>query len=426
MKSPVLFAVTGCFAALVSAPAQDALRNALALQPLIDSHSTLSVEPPADKPHLGPVDLELGAYAGAEINDNVNSSQLDPRADVLLRSGLNLGLAWPVTSESNLHLSSSFGYVHYLRNSQFDHLEVAPNSALAWSIGFPDGSLTLFDQVSYSQQVLSESAISGYAAFPLVQNSIGTQLNWQPRKWAFSLGYTHQNILSDSTRFHYLNSASEQFFARAGWRFGELTTAGLESSASFTRYELGTQNNNRSVSAGPFLDWQLTQWLRASLRGGLVVYSFAEPPGPNQGNVLDDFYLNAELEHHVTDFLTQKINLQREVRQGLNQNSSYIQELTLRYSASYALTSRIELDAGFTYQQGRQPLEVLVDVFPFGSFFVLATENYNRYGGNLGATWRLTDKSSMSLNYSHWLRDSDLHGLGYSVNSLSLNFSHTF
>lgn len=405
---------------------QDALRSALTIEPVLGASPPVSELSSGSLPHLGPVQLETGAYTGLELNDNINSSQSEAKPDLLLRGGLNLGLLWPATSESNLHFNSNFGYVHYLRYSQYDHLEVAPTSALSWSIGLQDGNLAFFDQFGYSQQVLAESAISGLATFPRFNNSIGTQLHWSPGRCTFDSGYTHNDSFSDSKQFEYLNSSSEFFFVRAGWRFGDISQAGLEASSSLTSYQLLAQNGNYSISLGPYTDWQVTRSLHLSLRGGPVLYIFQSQPGFSQDKQLDAYYLGFEVAHQLTDFFTHKINLQRDVRQGLNRGSSYIEEFTATYSGSLSLTSKVELGVAVTYEQGTQPLEVPVNVFPFGTFLVLSTENYSRYGTTLNASWRVTNKLAANLAYAHWSRASNLTGLGYDVNTVSLNLSYTF
>jgi hypothetical protein len=406
--------------------AQDALRSALSLQPVIAPTQTAPVDLHPDQPHFGPVHFTLGVYTGLELNDNVNSSQFDPQSDLLLRGGANIGLFWPATTQSELRFGSSFGYVHYLKNSQYDHLEVAPTSALSWAVGFDDGTITFFDQFSYSQQVLAESAIAGLATFPRFNNTVGTRVDWLPGRWALEAGYSHNDSFSDSTQFQYLNSSSEYFFARGGWRFAEATQAGLEASSSFTSYQLATQPGNYSVSFGPYVDWQITQFLHASLRGGPVIYVFDSQPTPSQGSTLDSYYVGVDLSQQLTDFLSHHLGIQRDVRQGLNQGSAYIQELVANYSISLALTKRFTLGAGFSYVQGTQPIETPINIFPFGTFLVQSLENYDRYGATLSATWQATEKLAATLAYNYYLRDSNIKGNGYTVNSLSLNVSFTF
>lgn len=407
------------------ARAQDALRSALSLAPVIAPTQTTPVDLRPDRPHLGPVQLTLGTYAGLELNDNVNSSRLDPQSDLLLRGGVTTGLAWPATTQSDLRFGSSFGYVHYLKNSQYDHLEVGPNSALSWAIGFDDGTITFFDQFSYSQQVLAESAIAGLATFPRFNNTAGTRVDWLPGRWALEMGYSHNDSFSDSSQFQYLNSSSEYFFARGGWRFAETTQAGLEASSSFTSYQLASQPGNYSVSFGPYADWQITQSLHASLRGGPVIYVFDSQPTSSQGKTLDAYYLGFDVSQRLTDFLSHHLSIQRDVRQGLNQGSSYIQELTANYSVSLSLTQRISVGAGLTYEQGTQPFETAINT-PFGTFLFLTVEDYDRYGGTLSASWQATEKLAATLAFNHWLRDSNIKANGYTVNSLSLNLTFTF
>jgi hypothetical protein len=421
----VVGVVAGFLLGSGTAQAQDALRSAISLEPVIAPTQAAAVDLRPDRPHIGPVDFTLGVYTGLELNDNVNSSQVDPQSDLLLRGGVTTGLFWPATIQSELRFGASFGYVHYLRKSQYDHLEAAPDSALSWAIGFDDGTITFFDQFSYSQQVLAESAIAGYATFPRLNNTVGTRVDWLPGRWALEMGYSHNDFFSDSTQFEYLNSSSEYFFARGAWRFAETTQAGLEASSSFTSYQLKSQTGNYSVSFGPYTDWQITQSLHASLRGGPVIYVFDSQPTSSQGKTLDAYYIGFDVSHRLTDFLSHRIGIQRDVRQGLNHGGSYIQELVANYSVTLSLTQRISMSAGFTYEQGTQPFETPINT-PFGTIFIQSIENYDRYGTTLSASWQATEKLSATLAYNHYLRDSNISGYGYTVNTLSLNVSFTF
>jgi hypothetical protein len=408
------------------AQAQDALRSTLSLEPVIAPTQSAAVNLPPDRPHLGPVQLSLGVYAGFEINDNVNNSQFDPLSDILMRCGVNTAFDWPATTQSELRFASSLGFVHYLRNSQYDHLEVGPSSALTWAVSFDQGTLTFFDQFNYSQQVLAESALSNLATFPRFNNTIGARLDWLPGRWAFELSYSHNDSFSDSSQFQYVNSSSEYFSARGAWRIAEVTQTGLEASSSLTSYQLASQTGNYSISVGPYADWQVTQALHATLRGGPVFYVFNTQPGSTQNPQLTAYYVGLDVSHQLTDFLSHHLSIQRDVRQGLNQGSSYVQELVASYSISCSLTQRIKLGASLAYEQGTQPLQTPIYIFPFGTFIVTSIENYNRYGATLNASWRATERLSATLTYGHWLRESNVVGNGYAVNSLALNLSYSF
>jgi hypothetical protein len=428
VKFPRCFPLAaGSLLGVKSAQAQDALRSALSLQPVISPSQTApAVDLRPERPHLGPVQLTLGAYTSLELNDNIGNSQFNPQSDLLIRGGLNLGVIWPATLQSELRFSSSIGYLHYVKNSFNDHLEVAPTSALSWAIRFDDGAITLFDQFSYSQQVLSESALSGIAIFPWFNNTIGTRVDWLPGHWAVQAGYSHNNSLSDSSQFQYLNAASEYLFARGGWRFAENTQAGLETSYSISRYQSATQADNSNVSLGPYAEWQVTDSLRASLRGGPVFYFFDPTSSSSSGRQLNSYYFGLNVADQLTDFLSQGLNIQRTVRQGLNKGSPFIEELTASYSVVFSLTQRVSLSASFAYDHGKQPYEVPVYIPPFGTFLVESTENFDRYGATFNASWRATEHLSASMAFNHWLRQSNIQGNGYTVNSLSFSLGYTF
>src|SRR5690348_12333054 len=89
------------------ASGQDALTRALSLEPVIAPTQTAPVDLRTDQRHLGPVQLSIGIYAGAEANDNIYYSATNSRPDLLLRSGLNLHFLWPATDQSEVRFGAS-------------------------------------------------------------------------------------------------------------------------------------------------------------------------------------------------------------------------------------------------------------------------------------------------------------------------------
>jgi hypothetical protein len=417
---------SGLFAGVL-ARGQDALTSALSLEPIFTANQNAPVDLRPDRPHIGPVQLALGFYGRVEANDNINASETNPESDLLLHGGMSLGFLWPATDQSRVNFSGTLGYVHYVRTSENDYVEIRPGSALTWAVGIGDATLTLFDSVSYSQSVATESALSGVVAFPRLENTIGARVDWLPERWAFALSYSHDDFISTSSQFDYVNRASEYFFGRAGWRFAEKTQAGLEASASITEYQLTIQPNNKNISFGPYLEWQVTQALYATLRGGPVIYLFDTPQKSLQGSdKLDSYYFGLEMNQQLTDFLSHRLSVRRDIRQGVNQGSGYIEQLTTDYSISWALTQRISLNGHFAWEHGKQPYDFPIYIFPFGQFIFETVENYDRYGGGPSIAWQATDHISASVSYNYWLRESNLPGLGYAQNSAWFSIQYTF
>lgn len=406
---------------LLSAKGQDALFNALSLQQAIAAQSNPALSQP-NQPHLGPVLLALGAHANFNFNDNINGSQNNPESDVISEAGATLGFDWPATERSDLRLGTGVGYIHYFRYTANNGLEVTPNSALTYSLSWKDLVLTLYDQLSYTRQVTTEAALANVATLPQFDNTVGARAEWDPGHWAFQASYGHDIYLSD-TAHNYLNRASEDLYGQAGWRFALNTQAGFEASASLAAYQLASQGNVDSYSIGPYVQWQILQSLNLTLRGGPTIYQFQMPSQGGGNSSLNSYYASLIVSQQLTDYLSQSLSVNQSVQLGANQGASYVKQLSVGYSISWALTQRISLGASVTYDNGQQPF---TQAFFLGIFPINTTENFEAYGGGLQASWRFTDHLTASLGYNHTLRDSNLAGRNFSDNSVFLGMSYTF
>ena len=407
------------------APAQDALRSSFAYAAL-PANQNPAVNLAPDRPHLGPVQLSFGGYLGADYLDNITYAQSNTLSDEIFHAGVNAGFDWPVTELSDLNLNTSIGYDHYLRYSQYDTFEVAPNSALSWNVLIPDGSLTFFDQFSYSQQVATQPALTGVANFPIFDNSTGVRVNWLPGQWAFQAGYSHEEYFSDSSAFDYLNHSSENFFVRGGWNFAQNTQAGLEASAGLNSYQVAVQPDSLSLSVGPYLEWQVTQAIHATLRGGPTVYFFDSAATNSPSSTLTSYYVSLLVSQQLTEHLSHQIDIERSVSLGLNQGGGYIEQFSTSYSLSWALTQSIGLNMTGAYQNGTQPLQNTVTLFPGFNVLVNQTENYDLFSFGPSVSWRATDHLSTTLGYSFYLRDSNLPDRGYTADVLSWRLTYAF
>lgn len=401
--------------------AQDALRSALSLDPALAPRENPVVEVQPNQPHLGPVQFGLGAYLGATYDDNFFESSSNPQSDVILRGGINLSLSWQATDRSELRFSTGLGYLQYVLHSAYSGLEVSPDSALTYALSYGDTTVTLYDQFNYWREVATEGALANIATLPRLDNTIGTRIAWQPSRWEARAGYGHDIFLSDNSANNYLDRSTEDFFGRLSWSLAQKSQAGLEASGSFTSYRVPIQSNNQSFSIGPYADWQLRPTIHLILRGGPTYYFF-DANGRSKASTLSSYYLGLSLSHQLTDFFSHSLDVRRDIEPGLNLGSDYIEQLTLSYSLSYALTQRIGLSASVTYQNGSQPLPLFV----FGPFIIEGTEHYEFYGAGPQVSWRFTDKLTASLRYFHWQRSSTFAGRGFGENTVSFNLAYTF
>ncbi len=181
----------------------------------------------------------------------------------------------------------------------------------------------------------TEAALSDLATFPHFDNTIGLRASWLPNQWLVEGGYSHNNYFSDSSSLSYLDRSSEYFFGRGAWRFAEVTQAGLEASASLTNYRQSSQNDSWSISLGPYAEWQITQSIYATLRGGPTLYMFESGGSSAQGSDLSSYYLGLQVNQQLTSYLSHHLGIQRDVSLGVNQGGDYIEQFVASYSVSY-------------------------------------------------------------------------------------------
>ena len=145
---------------LIAARGQQALFSALSLDRAIEANTNSLVQTAPEGHHLGPVPFSLGVYINASYNDNINETQDSPESDIILGAGVNLGASWAPTGQSQLQFGSGIGYNRYLKHPENSGLIVTPDSSLIYSFSLDLVKVTLFDQFSYTREVVSEGALA--------------------------------------------------------------------------------------------------------------------------------------------------------------------------------------------------------------------------------------------------------------------------
>jgi hypothetical protein len=407
--------------------AQDALLSAISVDNALAPRETsaeMHEAPVHGVARLGPVFISHGVHAGMEYNDNINGSEADPQPDTVVRCGINLGLIWPLTGRSLLRFGAGLGYARYFEHTRNGGLEVSPASALTWRIGFKDASLTLYDDFSYSRQVVSEPTVANVATLPRLNNTVGARAAWEPDRWILQAGYGHNTFLSTDNQYDYLNRSSEFLFARAGRRLAERTQAGIEASTGFTSYLQSYQSDSQSLSAGPYVEWQTTEDLRVTARAGPAFYFFHNSPTLRPDPGLNSYYAALRADHRLTEVVSHGLFFQRDVSAGLDQGSSYVEKFSTGYSISVDLTRRIGVGGDVVYDMGNQPLVMPAPGFPRLQYVV--KEDFKRVGWGLRASYALTSRLGVSARYNWYARGSSLPGRGYGQNMAGLQVNYTF
>ena len=395
-----------------SLSAQEALRTAVEGDQAYRARSAADYRP-SDQLKAGPVYFNVGLRYDLEWNDNIRYVNDNSEADFIHRPQVDLRAVWPATKDSVVNFGMGIGYQKYMDHPDLDRMLVSPNSELAWDIPVEDFVFTLSDRFLYSQDVASQGGLSGTAEFPRIENTAGVRVRWLPDRYQFELGYAHYNFLPESATYDYLARASEQFFGRAAYRLADATLAGLEASGSLTDYQSPMQQDNQSVSMGPFIEWQLLADLRLSLRGGYVIYFQAPDPGFGQSGNVSSYYVGIDANHRLTDHVTHGLSVVREVQPSVNQGSELTEHLNVRYFVSWAFLDPATISADCFYEHGKPP--------SFGF-----EETYDRLGFGVGVNWQLLKHLSTGLAYRYTTKDSNINTRDYNQNVVTVSANYQF
>jgi len=413
-----------------AAHAQQAFYSALSLDSVIQSQNNtnpvVALQP--NEPHLGPVQLTVAPYSRITLDDNINLSPTNTESDIIVGAGATVGASWQATGKSVVQLSSQIGYNFYLNHPDHNYLQISPGSALTWGFKLSDWLVTFFDQFNYTRNDIAVASVSNVSGIPIVDNTLGMRAQWQPGNWLVEAGYSYDSYFSTSTQYNYLDNNSDYFFSRAAWLFSEHGQLGIEGSASYTYFSNPPQNNNNSYSVGPYAQWQPDPSITVSLHGGPTFYSFApNASNPTQNN-LTSYYVNLDVTHQMTAFLSEELSVNRSVSLGISSGTSYYEQLSVDYLVRWYAKPWLNFFLRLDYQYGQQPFQEgfqFVDRPPFIVPFY-TTEYYNREGVSPGVNYQLTRKINASLNYTHWTRGSNISQNTYSDDSATLQLQYTF
>ncbi len=430
-----------------AARAQQALYSTLSLDSIIQAQQQAAEQaeantnpvvnlPPA-VPHLGPALWSLGVYSSLTSDNNIYLSRNNTASDLITGSGLYLGLDWQATGRSSLQLNSQLGYYAYLQHSDFNYIQISPGSALTWTFSLSDWDFTFFDQFNYSRSVVASASVSNLGGIPLLDNTAGARAQWHPGPWLLEAGYSYDNHVSTATEFNYLSYGADYLYARGGWRFSPNGTLGIESSVSVTDYAEPIQPNTTSYTLGPYVEWQLDPSLHLSLHGGPTYYEFANASSGTAQNNLTAYYVSFEVTHKFDQFLSEDLTVNRSISPSYYQGSGYTEQLNAGYTVTWYPKPWLYWNLGLNYQSGQQPLQEPTNFVRvigvdqngnpiFAPVFDTITENFSRYGFNVGVNYQLTQKISAGLSYLHWTRGSNIAANEYSDDQISAQLRYNF
>jgi hypothetical protein len=412
-------------AGLVSA--QESLRNSLAGDAAAAAQR-LQAASPNYTCKAGDFKLLMAPSLETDYNDNVTLVKTNTQQDFILKPLLQLAGRYPITQQNLLTFSVRAGYDEYLEHGQDSAPRLNSDSLLSFDMRIKDFVSHFHDRFSYFQDPSTEASVAGTAVYGGLMNAAGLSSAWDLEDLSLTLGCDHQNFVSSSGQFSYLNRSSELPLSRAAFKLRPNLTVGVEGGASFTTYDQEVLNDNQSYSAGLYADWKPDSLLHLVPRAGYVTYQFQHTSQSAQvfyfgrpalaesieTQDLNTCYADLTVSHKINDSASYALSAGHEIRPGIQADA--IEDWYVRPRVTWTMVKDLGLNTSLFYERGKQGA---------GSVMGNLVETYDWYGGELILSYPLMKKRFMKklllgLHYRLTFRSSDIPSREYAQNMVGI------
>ena len=363
---------------------------------------------------LGPVRFRFSATTGIEYNDNINLAETNRQSDFIVRPQFNIDAIWPVTQLNTLRLDLGLGYSFYLKHPSADTngIVISPGSQLAFDIFVQDFRINIHDRFLLQQDPVAQIQLSNVENYGRFENTGGVSVLWDLNKAVLTFGYDHYTYISTTSAFSYLDRNAEELALSADFALTSTTGVGLEGNFVYNYYNSqSVLNDATSYSVGPFVETQLTNYLKLRASAGYQAMNFG-----NGGSVGDTSngsipYAYLLLAHRINAAISQTITAGHELQLGVNSN--FITLNYVRHTATWNIVRGVLFATEAFYEDGEDS----------GGIY---SEHIQRYGGAATFAYQLTPHVTIGLRYQYTQKNSNQPGRSYKQNVIALDGTYGF
>ncbi len=370
--------------------------------------------------HLGPVLFQTQAKVGAAYTDNVFLSGVNKKDDFIVTPEIDLAAMLPVGRFNSLKLALGLSYEWFAKNHSLNSSVplVNPDSELAFYLFVGDFRIKLHEKFSYQQSLVfnTEEAdqlrlfnFNDVGRFDRLDNFVGTTIDWDLNKVLLTLNYDHENFISTTEQFKYMDRSSEWLALTGNYLLGDRTKAGLESQLGIHDYDTETiMNDNWRVRVGPFAEARLPKGLILRAGGGYDMGRFDSAAAPNCD--YDNWYAYGKLSQE-TKWFTHSIGVGHETLLGDNANN--METTYARYAIDSDVIKNVLLEGNLSVNISRE----------FGGTF---QERFVHYLAGCRVGYKFFKYWRAELGYEFLYKDSEFSDRVFHRNLVSLDLSFRF
>jgi hypothetical protein len=377
----------------------------------------------------GPVSFQFESALQLEFTDNALNSSVNRSSDVIFRPLVKLNSYWPITDLNALTLSLGVGYEYYVKNTQLNSSAplVSPDSQIALVLYVKNLRFrfhevfsyqeSLYYGLSYSQQTGQFINLQNIGTFGRIDNLAGFLADWDLGAFVLSLGYDHENFISELAVLDYLTRASELFSSSIDVAVGPEFHSGVEAKASWNNYQTSQLTDHWRARVGPFVEVSPGEYVKLRAGGGYDGV-FIPPNAAGLATVSTPYYAYGRATHTVNDWLAYSLTVAHENQYGWN--TANVEATYVGLSATLKCIDRVELIPAFYYGHGEESGPSYYNHgYPYH-------ENYNYFVISLGMAYHFAERWTADLRYDYTQKDSDLTNFGYYRNRVTAGVSYRF
>jgi len=388
---------------------------------------------------LGSFRFGIAAGVGIEFNDNITLAETNRESDIIFRPIMNIDSEWRISDLNTLRFNIGLSYAKYFDHSQFDTngVLISPNSELAFT--FYTGAIkwTVRDRVGYEEDTYDVPDISNQAVYRRWENQAGLEGEWAINQTvSLTFGYDHYNLWatddSGEPEFELQSRSIDTIFIKPAVQINPAVKVGVNASFSFINFQDSDRSDGNAIMAGPFIEWQVSEYTNLYLEGGYQGLNFDHPSNFNnaaidqlglspadaaavQSELQDNedshsYYVRFEINNRPSEFFRHRLAFSKTAEIGFE--SDYINLYNVEYDADWKVMEKMEVGPSIFYEHytSSSPLD----------------EKGDRIGATIGIRYHFTNSLTLGLDYRYLWKNTNLPDQDYYQNLVFLSLYYKF
>jgi len=352
------------------------------------------------------------ASFGVEANDNINLSQSNREADIILRPTGGAQLGYAFTEDNRLSLDLSAGYAEYLSHPSNNTFVINSEGVTGLNFNFHVSRtlVNLHDRLTLEQDPVNETEVTGNAEYRRFVNASGFSIEPESERFKITAGYDHILELYDAALANQdrsIESVSSQF----GLLVGEAAVYGLVLSGAYIGSTPGANDGGFTYDVAVRASDQLSEYISYTANAGFGSAQFGGSTIPADSDRVQSFIGSLTLKHRANKWVTQSLRAGTDIVPSVLSN--YRKEIYVTHLATLSFVENLAISSQLSYINSV-------------SSALSQADRINQYLIGANVSLQLAQKLELRLNYRYTIENSSLPGAGYNQNQLLLVLTKRF